>query len=138
MKEVKQVLVMRRKFPTGNKNEQTKIRTGKMIAQGSHACSNVFFDKITKVEGTKITMEVTPEIIDWLFNQRRTKITVYVDTEEELLDVFQKAQAAKLPCTIITDAGLTEFGGVPTKTAVGIGPALAVEIDKITGSLPLL
>jgi PTH2 family peptidyl-tRNA hydrolase len=34
--------------------------------------------------------------------------------------------------------GKTEFNGVPTKTCLGIGPAKAEKIDKITGDLKLL
>tara|TARA_Y100000310_G_C20530244_1_gene738066 strand:- start:128 stop:259 length:132 start_codon:yes stop_codon:yes gene_type:complete len=33
---------------------------------------------------------------------------------------------------MITDAGNTEFGGIPTNTAVAVGPAKSDEIDKIT------
>jgi len=43
-----------------------------------------------------------------------------------------------LPCSIITDAGDTEFHGVPTKTTVGIGPDESEKIDVITGNLKLL
>lgn len=46
--------------------------------------------------------------------------------------------AAFAPCALIQDHGLTEFGGVPTYTAVAIGPAEDVVIDRITGELSLL
>ena len=55
-------------------------------------------------------------------------------TEEELLELFKKAKGLKLKAHIITDAGRTEFNGVPTKTALAIGPNKANEIDKITGN----
>ena len=35
----------------------------------------------------------------------------------------------------IVDSGLTEFGGVPTKTWIALGPNLASVIDPITGHL---
>lgn len=38
---------------------------------------------------------------------------------------------------LITDSGLTEFGGVPTKTVCAIGPDYDEKIDKITGHLKL-
>jgi peptidyl-tRNA hydrolase, PTH2 family len=66
-----------------------------------------------------------------------TKITVYVNTEEELLELERKAEEANLPNTLITDSGKTVFKGVPTKTALAIGPWWSDEIDKITGGLPL-
>jgi PTH2 family peptidyl-tRNA hydrolase len=39
---------------------------------------------------------------------------------------------------VVTDSGLTEFGGVPTKTCVAIGPDKSSKIDIITGGLELL
>ena len=39
---------------------------------------------------------------------------------------------------LITDAGHTEFHGVPTRTCLAIGPAWSDEIDAITGGLQLL
>lgn len=67
-----------------------------------------------------------------------TKICVYVNSEQELKDVYQKAKDAGLLCSIIEDNGQTEFHGVPTFTAVAIGPHLPEQLDPITGKLPLL
>ena len=39
---------------------------------------------------------------------------------------------------LITDAGLTEFNGVPTKTCLALGPDYPENIDPITGNLKLL
>ena len=39
---------------------------------------------------------------------------------------------------LIQDAVLTEFGGVPTYTALAIGPDEDVKIDELTRDLPLL
>jgi PTH2 family peptidyl-tRNA hydrolase len=39
---------------------------------------------------------------------------------------------------LITDAGATEFHGVPTHTCCAVGPAWTDEVDAITGALPLL
>jgi len=76
-------------------------------------------------------------LADWL-DGIFTKITVSVDSELALLDLYEKALAAKIPCALIQDAGKTEFGGVPTHTAIAIGPAWSDEIDPLTGHLPLL
>ncbi|MEM1676978.1 MAG: peptidyl-tRNA hydrolase [Nitrososphaerota archaeon] len=51
--------------------------------------------------------------------------------------MYLEAKNMNLPVAIIEDAGLTELEP-GTSTAVGIGPAPAKEIDKITGSIPLL
>ena len=66
------------------------------------------------------------------------KVVVYVNSEKELLDIYYKAYSAKLPCSLIQDAGATEFHGVPTYTAVAIGPDYPERIDPITGELKLL
>lgn len=77
------------------------------------------------------------EIAKWLAS-KFTKICCGVDSEDELLDVYEKAKALGLHCALIKDAGLTEFGGVPTYTAVAIGPGLPEVVDLVTGDLKLL
>ncbi len=77
-----------------------------------------------------------PDVKAWLTG-RFKKVTVYVETEQELIDLYDTAQKAGIPSAIIKDAGLTEFGGVPTITAVGIGPGSEEEINTITGHLKL-
>ena len=67
-----------------------------------------------------------------------TKACLGVDSEEELLDIYNKAQEAGLPVALITDSGLTEFKGVPTNTCMAIGPDRIEKIDAITGHLKLL
>ena len=77
------------------------------------------------------------EIAHWLRNSFR-KICVYVNSEEELVAVHQKALDSGLMSHIIGDNGLTEFNGVKTKTAVAIGPAWDSKFEGITDHLPLL
>ena len=50
-------------------------------------------------------------------------------------DDLEALLSADIDAVVITDAGHTEFGGVPTVTCAGIGPASAAEIDRITGHL---
>ena len=61
-----------------------------------------------------------------------------VDSLAELVNVYEAAKVAGLPCSIIEDKGLTEFGGEITITACAIGPANAAKIDPITSKLKLL
>ena len=51
--------------------------------------------------------------------------------------VYVKALGAGLGAHLITDRGLTEFGGVPTRTCLGIGPDYDQLIDPVTGDLEL-
>jgi peptidyl-tRNA hydrolase len=73
----------------------------------------------------------------WL-GGRFTKVCVYVTSDDELLAVMQRAADAGLPHALSTDAGHTEFHGVPTRTCGAVGPAWSDDVDAITGALPLL
>lgn len=129
MEEVKQVIVMRKDL---------KMRRGKEIAQGSHASLAVVLNEMRKDDKTfEFKVKKDSPWDKWL-NGRFTKICVYCNSEQELLEIYQKAKDLKIPSVLITDAGLTEFNGVPTNTCVAIGPYWSEEINKITGHLPLL
>ena len=129
--EPKQVIVFRKDL---------KVRKGKFASQVAHASLKVFFDwgewhdtdrDYFRINGMTTAMK------DWI-DGRFTKIVVSCDSEQELDELYQKAKDKKLPCSMIVDAGLTEFNGVPTKTCIAIGPAMPNEIDEITKHLKLL
>lgn len=124
----KQVIVMR-KMPKGQ-------RHGKYCAQAAHASMAALLTMATN-DGTSITLPMSnPVINDWI-NGSYTKVVLQVDTEEQLRVVYASASALGLPCALIIDNGLTEYNGVKTATAVGIGPAAPDLIDRITGDLKL-
>lgn len=136
----KQIIVVRKDLKN-SKGE--KIRTGKMIAQACHASLAAILnnsDKSTEGE-IRILLEGGDKndaaLKDWLMG-RFTKICVSVNSEEELVMIYAQAKIKGLICALITDAGLTEFDNVPTKTCCAIGPAWDFEVDPITGKLPLL
>ena len=136
--ETKQIIVMRKDL---------NMRRGKQIAQGAHASMKVFLDLCYKKEFKDDWYEDKKEYNfifgvnsawdNWL-NGRFTKVVVGCDTEKELLELYEKAKSQKLPCSLITDAGLTEFNGVPTNTCIAIGPEESYKIDAITNHLKLL
>lgn len=117
---VKQVIVIRKDLG---------MRRGKEIAQGSHA-SSAFMTKQGKY------IELSDLDILWL-EGGQTKITVKVDSEDELIELYEKANNMGLKSHIIIDAGRTEFNGIPTKTALAIGPNYSHEIDEVTSKLKL-
>lgn len=130
----KQVIVIRKDL---------KMRRGKEIAQGAHAAMAWLS---TRMSPTNFLNNVSGEMEYslWLSEPERnwidgdfTKITCRVDSEEELLDIYQKACEAQLEVNLIEDKGLTEFGGIPTKTCLAIGPDKAKNIDPITKHLKL-
>ena len=115
---MKQVIVIRKDL---------KMRRGKEIAQGSHAAMSFLLKGQSSEE----------DIIEWL-NGGQTKICLVVNSEDELLELDKKATEMGLISNIITDAGRTEFNGVPTLTCCAIGPAWDDEVNEITGKLQLL
>lgn len=127
----KQVLVMRKFVGSGS-------RTGKYIAQGAHASVGALFSigNVSKDGKSFVIPLDNPFVNAWVTGNFK-KVALYVETDQELIDIYNTAKKAGLPCSLIRDAGLTEFNGVPTLTAVGIGPEDDNNIDKITGHLPL-
>jgi PTH2 family peptidyl-tRNA hydrolase len=118
----KQVMVYRRDL---------KMRKGKIAAQCAHGAMAVFFRRDTRPDGRlDIPLDGPMEI--WS-RSAFAKIVLSVEDEEGLLAIHAAAQRAGLPTAVITDAGRTEFHGVPTRTVVAIGPAALGEIDAITG-----
>ena len=147
----KQVIVFRKDLLKG----PNAIRKGKFGAQCAHASLgallklfNVYKQEpirvgIYEAEQGQIQYEYSvvfkekSVLDDWL-NGKFTKVVVSVDSEEELIALNKALDETYIPHALITDAGLTEFHGVPTNTCLGIGPYVAEEIDKFTGHLPLL
>jgi PTH2 family peptidyl-tRNA hydrolase len=126
---IKQVIVVRKDL---------NMRKGKMIAQGAHASLKVFLEMLSSSQNEgEWVLNLNGAEETWIHGLQ-TKIAVSVDSEQELLDVFNKAKAARIPCSLVQDAGATEFHGVPTYTAVAVGPDRAEKIDPITKDLKLL
>jgi peptidyl-tRNA hydrolase, PTH2 family len=123
MREVKQVIVMRKDL---------KMRRGKEIAQGSHASMSFITRQLQNSNVVKLS-DAEKQWIDSSF----AKVCVRVDSEEQLMEIAQRAKEAMLECHVITDSGRTEFGGVPTKTCLAIGPDYSDKINKVTGDLEL-
>ena len=126
---IKQVIVYRRDL---------KMRKGKIAAQVAHASMKVFFDRgsVQTAPGDEVgegipdehwlEVTLTDEMAEWV-QGLFTKIVLTVKSEEDLLRAKTLAEEAGIPTALITDAGRTEFHGVPTHTAVAIGPARSDE-----------
>lgn len=130
--DTKQVIVVR-KF----KN----LRTGKYCSQVAHA-SMAFLTSdclIMDYSGSFNIDELdhAKEIKHWLENSFK-KIVVYVETEQELLDLFDLAKNKGLDAHLIQDEGLTEFNNIPTYTCLAIGPHWSNKFEGVTDNLKLL
>lgn len=133
----KQVIVMRNSFIVDGK--KITPRKGKYIAQGAHASMKAILDNMNDLpDNGKMILyyKYNSALEDWIKNAF-TKVTCVVETEEEIIALYEKAQQKGMLCSLIKDAGLTEFGGVPTITCCAIGPAWSDEVDEITGGLKL-
>ena len=125
----KQVIVIRRDL---------RMRRGKEIAQGAHAATAWLADLVLQTMRPNDVdhLALSPAERAWLESSFR-KVTVKVNSEEELIAVYQKALDAGLVVHLITDRGLTEFGGVPTRPCLAVGPDYDDLIDPVTGDLEL-
>jgi PTH2 family peptidyl-tRNA hydrolase len=128
---IKQVIVIRKDL---------KMRRGKEIAQGSHASMAFITSRMQLMEdgneNRTYGCEFSDNEIEWI-NGKYAKICLQVSSEEELQSVYDKAKSVGLKVHMITDAGATEFHGVPTKTCLAIGPDDAEKIDVVTKHLSL-
>ena len=139
--KAKQMIVMRRDL---------KMRKGKIAAQAGHACVEATLMALANEDRLR-QVRVRPEsgwvyidhgifdrtaLTDW-FDAGVAKVCVYVDSEEELLEVADRADEMGFIYALVRDAGHTEFHGEPTFTCLALEPLSADEVDPLTGDLPL-
>lgn len=133
MRQAKQVLVVRKDL---------KMRKGKVGAQCAHASTKAILSQGSRViypDGKRLfrfEYGIESPWAQWL-ESGSAKVCVYVEDEQALLDVYEKALSLGLPATMIVDSGRTEFGGIPTRTVVAVGPGWVDEVDAVTGGLTL-
>ena len=135
-RDIKQVIVVRKDL---------NMRKGKIAAQVAHASMKVImddaepfaFEGVDDLKGKLIMFKKGSPLDLWL-NGIFTKICLGCDSEAEMLKYYTLAKLHKIPCSLITDNGLTEFHNVPTNTCIAIGPFYSDKIDEITGHLKLL
>lgn len=112
-------------------------RLGKKMAQAGHAVEAALGNRIkaklvVAPDGSgQATISLTRAEVDYLSGNYR-KIVLRVESEADLLVIYQRAKDLGLMVELIEDSGLTEFDG-PTKTCLGIGPDEDEKIDLVTG-----
>ena len=146
-REVRQTIIIRKDFTKKKGDKVKSMRRGKEIAQGSHA-SGAFLARRLRDFGEVKLDELSPETRAWL-EGKFTKICLQMrhikdndgniieDAEDRMKKLFQDAKDAGLEVHMITDSGKTEFNGVPTITALCIGPNYKEDIDPFTKDLKL-
>lgn len=118
MEEYKQVIVIR---------VDLGMSKGKIAVQAAHASVLAAFK----------TFSEKPDWFNKWWNSGMKKIVLKINSESELLRIYNQAVEKNLPATLVMDAGLTELKP-GTLTAVAIGPAPSSLIDEITGDLETL
>lgn len=114
----KQVIVFR---------SDLRLSKGKTAAQAGHAA----------VSAAEEARKHRRQWFDEWLNEGQRKIAVKVKSEKEMSELETVAKELGLPNALIVDRGLTEIPA-GTVTCLGIGPAPAEKVDKLTGKLPLL
>ncbi len=116
--EIKQVILVRNDLGMGK---------GKLAAQVAHASLMSYFKASEQDKG----------VADRWLETGEKKIVLKANSEETLLKFFNAFEFKRIPCALVTDAGLTELPP-GTKTALGVGPWKSDEIDVLTRGMQLL
>ncbi|MBN1329545.1 MAG: peptidyl-tRNA hydrolase [Candidatus Heimdallarchaeota archaeon] len=104
-----------------------KMTKGKMATQAAYAA-------VVALE------EAKKNHIKWVqswYHEGQKKVTVQIDTEQELQTLYQKAQRNNLPCSLVKDNSIEEKN-TTNFTAVAIGPTPNDILDKLTSQYKLL
>ena len=105
-------------------NNSLGMDKGKIAAQCAHASVSVL-DKVDN------------KIVETWKQNGMKKIVLKVASTNELVELFQSAKDAGLPCALITDAGRTQIEP-GSKTAFACGPIDEEEATKYFSELKLL
>lgn len=130
----KMVLVVRKDLQMG---------VGKVAAQCSHAAVGAV-DMIRSGmsanganEDVQARIELHQRWLDAWFVMGSAKIVVQAQSENELNEIQNRAQAAGIPSFLVEDAGRTQVAS-GTRTVLSVGPGPKSQVDALTGHLKLL
>lgn len=99
---------------------------GKTASQAGHAYLGSF-------------LQASPDVqAEYHANGIGTKVCL-MGRLSRLLRYHEQAKAEGAPCFLVVDSGCPDFfGGEPTVTALGIGPATKEQVQHITGRFCLM
>lgn len=118
---MKMVIVMRKDL---------NMRKGKMCAQAGHAVLGAMTTALDMFEKEKYA--------NWYKDNLQTKICLGVDSEQELLNIYEAGLEQGFVVYLVEDYGLTKFHQEHTFTCLAFEPLEDEQIDTITGGLSLL
>ena len=106
--------------------QDLKMGKGKAAAQCCHATLAAYKQAKRKCPETLRVWEATGQ----------PKITVKVESEEELMTLLAKARSLGLVSYVVADAGRTQIAP-GSHTVLAVGPAPGSQVDLVTGGLKL-
>lgn len=106
---------------------QANNTKGKIAAQCGHATLGCYKSSLR---------EGSPFLRRWE-RTGQAKIALQIKSEEEMMVMQATAMSLGLVAEVIADAGRTQIAA-GSHTVLGIGPAPASVVDKVTGTLKLL
>ena len=108
---------------------------GKLAAMAGHAALHTYWDAEDRRYDFPIKVDGVTYIgknsAEYRASGKATKVCLAVDTVDDLKALYE-AYRPVCGVSLVTDAGLTCFGGVPTTTCLGIGP---ISEDQIMDNL---
>ena len=105
-------------------NRSLALPKGKLAVQVAHAAVGAF---VVASADTQVA---------WL-HAGMPKIVVYAADADALLQLETLAHQRQIPACLVHDAGRTVIPA-GTITCLGLGPAIAEELDRLTGAFPLV
>ncbi|XP_050294157.1 probable peptidyl-tRNA hydrolase 2 [Anthonomus grandis grandis] len=108
-------------------NISLKMGTGKIAAQVGHACLGLYRQML----GANLEAELS----QWE-EVGEKKIVLKGNSADHLLELYEKAKAAKVPAYIVRDAGHTQIPSGSITVLSLFGPE--EDVNKISGELSLL
>lgn len=105
------------------------MSAGKLASQAGHAYLGAFLQ----------TLELDPPAAKlYAAEQPGTKVCLQASLKD-LMKAELRCREAGVPCFLVVDQGCPDFfGGEPTVTALGFGPARQDQVAQITKPLRLL
>src|SRR5262245_3524607 len=105
------------------------MSAGKLASQAGHAFLDAYLQ----------TLQTNPPLAaEYKLEHHGIKVCLEARSLHALQRAHEDARASGLPCALVTDLGYTWFDGVPTITALGIGPTRQGQVQHITKRFRLL
>lgn len=129
---VKQIVVIRKDL---------KLSKTEMLTQSNYATSELiksFMKRDKQFLGKNIKYVIETELnsaLDILLSKADNKEFFIVDSEDELLHLYNKVKISNIPVVLIEDSSLRGSKKDKVKTCICIGPVKEEEISKIVGHL---